>query len=381
MIKHYLKLAARHFGKNLMFSLINLFGLAFGLAAAFAVVLYIFDELSYENFHKKAENIVRVNTIGDFDGQVFNLATAPNQIAPFMGDNLPEIEEATRVFRHNFGESTSIQVGENNFVEPHLFWADPNVFDVFTFDFIEGNAEGALDRVNTVVISASTAKKLFGNQAAVGKNIKIDSRYDLEVTGVFKDMPDQTHMPFSVMGSFQSIGFGKPERLSWSNASFYTFFLHPKQTNLDQLSAKVNDLLANEVPEGQLWYSLELKPLLDIHLNSPNIEDDGVNYGSMNQIWIMVSLALVLIFIACINYMNLATAKSQKRAKEVAISKTVGASSAQLVRQYYVETALLAAGGIVLSLIILGFSLPAINSISGKSLTFLQLLQPKKRQA
>lgn len=377
MITHYLKLATRHFGKNLLFSLINLFGLAFGLAAAFAILLYIFDERSYERFHENAEQIVRVNTQASFDGIEMKLATAANQVAPFLGKDLPEVREALRVFRHNFGESASIKAGEDNFVEPHLHWADPNLFEVFTFEFVRGSSEGALVRVNTAVLSESTAQKFFGQEDPIGQNIAIDNRYQLEVTGVFKDMPSQTHMPFSVIGSFQSIPFGQPQRLSWGNASFYTFLLLQNETNVDQLATKVNDLLKKEVLVDNLWYTLELKPLLDIHLYSPDIEDSGVEYGAINQIWILFSLALILVFIACINYMNLATAKSQQRSREVAISKTVGAAGYQLAGQYYVETALTVLGGILLSLLIFWISLPAFNAIADKSLRFTELLKPE----
>ncbi|MEO0341717.1 MAG: ABC transporter permease, partial [Bacteroidota bacterium] len=340
MIKHYLKLATRHFQRNLTFSLINLFGLAFGLAATFAILLYLFDELSYERFHVHAEDIVRVNTLASFDGSNYNLATAANQVAPFMGERVPEIDEAVRVFRHNFGESASIKVEESTFVESHLFWVDPNVFEVFTFDFIQGNREQALNRANTVVLSQSTARKYFGNRNPVGETISIDNRYQLEVTGIFEDMPSQTHLPFTVVASFGTIPFGTPERLSWGNASFYTFFKLAKGVDISQLTQKVNDLLKQEIPSDQLWYNLQLKPLLDIHLYSPGIEDDNVEYGAINQIWILFSLACILVLIACINYMNLSTAKSQKRSREVAVSKTVGASGGQLARQYYVETAL-----------------------------------------
>lgn len=377
MIKHYLKLATRHFGKNLMFSLINLFGLAFGLAAVFAILLYIFDELSYERFHQNAANIVRVNTKFNFDGTQMNLATAPNQVAPFFGEQLPEVKEALRVFRHNFGESASIKAGEDTFVETNLHWADPNLFDVFTFEFVAGSAAEALDRVNTAVLSESTARKYFGDENPIGKVIEIDNRYQLEVTGVFKDMPAQTHLPFSVIGSFQTIPFGQPERLSWGNASFYTFLLLEKQTDLSQLSAKINDLLKKEVPAENLWYTLHLKPMLDIHLYSQDIQDDGVEYGSIGQIWILGSLALIILFIACINYMNLSTAKSEQRSREVAISKTVGATGPQLAGQYYVETALTALGAIVLSLLIFWFSLPAFNNIADKSLHLTDLFKPE----
>lgn len=376
MLRNHLKLALRHFRKNVAFSLINLFGLAFGLAAAFAVVLYVQDELSYESFHENAENIVRVNLEAAMEGSVLKLGTAPNHAAPFLKEQIPEIKQALRVFPHNFGETASISVNNQNFVESRLYWADPNLFDVFTLELLAGAAPEPLARTNTAILSKTTAEKYFGNQNPVGKTINVDNRHDLEITGVFKDLPANTHLPFGVIGSFQTVPLGKPERLSWGNASFYTFLLLHPETVVADMEAKVAEAVQRGVPEDRQWFNLKLKPLLDIHLYSDEIMDEA-GYGSITQVWVLISLAIVLLLIACINYMNLATAKSQQRSKEVAINKTLGATRGQMAGQFYSETALLAVIGIGLSLIILNLALPYFNNLADKQLTLGLLLKPQ----
>lgn len=377
MIKNYFKIALRHFTKNKSFSFINLFGLAVGLAAAFAVLLYVQDEIAYESHHQKAEQIVRVNLAASFAGKTVKLGTVPNRTAPFLKEQLPEIEEALRVFPHNFGESASISIDNENFVEQELYWADPNLFDVLTIPLIHGDANTALDRTNTAIISASTAQRYFGFDNPVGETIKIDSRYDIEITGVFEDMPSNTHLPFNIIGSFQTINLGKPERLSWDNASFYTFLLTAQGADLSALEAKIQKVAKAGIPEQGQWFEFQLKPMLDIHLYSTDIVGNKINYGDINQVWVLVGLAIILILIACINYMNLATAKSQQRSKEVAVNKTLGATARQMAGQFYTETAILALAGLIISFALLSLALPYFNQLADKQLSIGLLAQPK----
>ena len=375
MIKNYLKIAFRHFTKNASFSFINLMGLSFGLAAAFAVMLYVQDELSYEAFHENAENIVRVNLEATFDGTTMKLGTAPNQAAPFLKENLPEIKEAVRVFPHNFGASASLRANNQNFVERNLLWADPNLTKVFTLNFTVGNPDEVLQKTNSVILSESAAERLFGDANPLGQTITVDSNHELQVTGVFEDVPSNTHLPFQVVGSFQTVPFGKPERLSWGNASFYTFLFLNSEQAIAPLEDKVADLLKSNLPEDRQWFELKLMPLLDLHLYSTDVMDE-TSYGDINQVWILIGLAIILVLIACINYMNLATAKSQQRGKEVAVNKTLGATRKEMALQFYTETGLLALGGIILSVIVLSLALPWFNNVADKSLSMSSLFNP-----
>lgn len=364
-----LKIAWRHLRKNRGFTLINLLGLAFGLAAALAVVLYVQDELSYESFHERADRIVRVNLEAEFDGQRFTLDAAPNAAAPMLKQRLPEVREAVRVFPHKFGETAFVRAGEQNFAENNFYWADSTLLDVFTLRLQAGRPQDALDRVNTVLLSASTARRYFGDDNPVGKTIRVDGQYDLEVSGVFADLPANTHYHFDLIGSFQSLNFGKPEGLSWGNASFKTFLLLNSGVTPAAVEAKIQQAIAAEVPEDRRWFTLKLQPLRDIHLYSDSFTVMKEPYGDIRQVRILIGLAVLLLLTACINYMNLATAKSQQRSREVAVSKTLGATAWGLARQFYLETALLALAGIVLSIGLLGAALPFFNQLSGKELS------------
>ncbi len=376
MLSTNLKIAWRHLRKNRGFSLINLLGLAFGLAAALAVVLYVKDELSFEAFHEKADRIMRVNLFAEFDGKAFNLDTAPNAAAPLLKERIPEAEEVVRVFPHKYGEIAFVRASEQNFSEDNFFWADPNLFDVFTIPLRSGNAETALNRVNTVVLSAATARRYFSGQDPMGQTIRVDGEYDLEVTGVFDDLPANTHYPFELIGSFQTIPKGKPERLSWGDASYSTFMLLNPSASQAAVETKISEALAAKLPEDRQWFSLALQPLKSVHLYSEDFTMAEEPYGDIRQVRILIGLAVLLLLTACINYMNLATAKSQQRSREVGVSKTLGATRWSIARQFYLETALLTFVGILLSLVLLGTSLPFFNQLSGKELSLSFLFEP-----
>lgn len=376
MWRNHLKSSLRHFWHNKFFSLVNLMGLSIGLAAALLIILYVLDELSYEKHHQQADRIVRVQVEANFEGSSIKLATAPNQTAPFLKEQLPEVKEAVRVFAHNFGESASINVGNENFVETKLFWADSNLFKVFTVPLLRGNPNTALNRTNTVILSAQAAARYFGNENPIGQILKIDNRYDLEVTGVFEDLPSNTHIDFEVVGAFPTIPFGKPERLSWGNASFYTFLLLHDGVQAADLEQKIATAATTHIPEDRLWFDFKVKPLLDIHLYSKGVEDSSTSYGNISQVWVLSALAAILLLIACINYMNLATAKSEQRSKAVAINKTLGATGRQMAHQFFLETGLLVLVGLALSILFIFLVLPYFNEVTSKDLRLSHLFRP-----
>lgn len=376
MWRNHLKSSLRHFWHNKFFSLVNLMGLSIGLAAALLIILYVLDELSYEKHHEQADQIVRVEVEANFEGSEMKLATAPNRTAPFLKEQLPEVKEAVRVFPHNFGESASITIDNENFVETKLYWADSNLFRVFTIPLQQGDPNTALIRTNTVILSERAAARYFGNQNPIGKVLKIDNRYDMEVTGVFQDMPSNTHLNFEMVGAFPTIPLGKPERLSWGNASFYTFLLMHNGVEVADLEQKIAVAATAHIPEDALWFDFKAKPLLDVHLYSKGVEDDSAAYGNISQVWVLGALAGILLLIACINYMNLATAKSEQRSKAVAINKTLGATGRQMANQFFMETALLVLIGLGLSFLFIYLVLPYFNSITGKGLRFGFLFRP-----
>ena len=371
MLQNYFKLALRNLRKNKIYSTINLLGLAFGLAAAIAVLLYVQDEISYEKFHAKAAHIVRVNSEVVYDGNEKKLGTAPNVLASFLQERLPEVETATRVYANNFTGAANVRTDGTNYAENQLYWADPNVLNVFTFNMLAGSASDALARPNTAILNATTARRYFGSsENAVSKTIRVDNYIDLEITGVFADFPANTHAPFDIVGSFQSIRFGKPENYSWSNASFYTYLLLRPGADPGALESKIAALVEKDAPADRISFQFKPKPLLDIHLYSGDISTfDMQPYGDIWQVRSLIGLAVLLLLIACINYMNLATAQSQRRAKEVSLSKTLGANSMHLALKFYVETALITLLGIGGSIVLLWLGLPFFNEMADKKLT------------
>lgn len=246
MLKNNLKLAWRHLKKNRGFTLINLSGLALGLAAAMAVILYVQDELSYESFHRKSDRIYWANLYAEFDGQPFRLGSMPNALGPFVQGRIPEVEEAVRIFPHKYGQTAFLRCEEENYTEERLYWADPNIFDVFSLELTSGLPEKVLARANTVVISTSAARKYFGAQNPVGKTIKVDNQYDLEITGLFEALPSNTHFPFEIVASISTLGYDEPERLSWGNASFPTFLLLHPQSSPEAVEAKIGEQMRQE---------------------------------------------------------------------------------------------------------------------------------------
>lgn len=377
MFLNYFRLAFRHLGNNKLFSTINLLGLAFGLAAAVAVLLYVQDEVSFERFHNKADRIVRVETAYEYDGQVRKLGAAPNVLASFLQTYLPGVETATRIFANNFNGVANVHAGQRNYAESQMYWADPNVFNVFSFQLLKGSGQ-VLDRPGTVMLSASTAKRYFGEQDPLGQTIRVDNYVDLEVTGVFADFPPNTHTPFEIVGAFQSINFGKPERYSWGNASFYTYLLlRPDSPPLPELEASITTLVKQHAPPERHHFKFSLKPLLDVHLYSADMSsNDEQPYGDIRQVQILIGLAVLLLLIACINYMNLATAQSQQRSKEVSLRKTLGAGKGQLATRFYAETALITFLGVGSSILLLRLGLPFFNTLADKQLSLDFLSAP-----
>ena len=377
MFQNYFKLTLRNLLKNKIFSSINLLGLAFGLAAAVAVLLYVQDEMSYEKFHTKAERVVRVESKYSYDNQERHLGTAPNVLAPFLQERLPEVETATRVYANNFTGAANVRADNKNYAESQMYWADPNVFNVLTFNMLSGTATDALTRPKTAILSASTARRYFGDDDPIGKTIRVDNYIDLEITGVFADFPANTHSPFDILGSFQSINFGKPENHSWGNASFYTYLLLKPGAAHAALESKMAELTKKEIPADRTQFLFSLKPLLDVHLYSGDMSAfDKQPYGDIRQVRILVGLAVLLLLIACINYMNLATAQSQRRAKEVSLSKTLGANAGHLAMKFYIETALLTLLGIGGSIVLLWAGLPFFNELADKQLNTNFLAKP-----
>jgi putative ABC transport system permease protein len=371
MLYNYFKIALRNILRNKSFSLINIGGLAIGLTTFLAISLYVVDEFSYDQFHEKKDRIYRAVISAEFDGQTTKWGGAPNSLATTAMKEISEVEKATRVFHHNFGELAFVATETEKFSEKELFFADPEVFDVFTIPFVKGKKATSLSRPGTVVISESAALKYFSGIDPIGKVLTVDNETPLEVTGVYKDFPSNSFLQCKLIASFSSNWFGQDKNQNWGNASFDTFFLLNKDASQEQVDKKIEAMLSKNIAKDNRWFTIALQPLLDIRLHSGdlNASFDRRPYGDFNQVKILMVLALIVILIAAINYMNLTTAQSQKRNKEVGIAKTLGATFGQLNGKFYFEASVFVLLSMLVSLAVFSFVLPLFNELSGKSIT------------
>ncbi len=371
MLYNYLKIALRNLLRHKSFGIINIAGLSIGLITFLAISLYVVDEFSYDRFHEKKDRIYRAVISADFDGQINKWGGAPNLLAPTAMKEIPEVEKATRVFHHNFGDLGFVATETEKFSEKELFYADPEVFDVFTIPLLKGNSANALGRPGTVIISESATLKYFKGEDPIGKILTVDNELQLAVTGVFKDFPSNSFLRPTLLASFSSNRFGQDKNQNWGNASFDTFFLLNKDASKDQVDKKIEGMLAKNISKDNRWFTIALQPLLEIRLFSGelNATFDRRPYGDINQVKILMALALLVLLIASVNYMNLTTAQSQKRNKEVGIAKTLGATFGQLNIKFYFEASFFVLISLLVSISVFSLLLPVFNLLSGKSIT------------
>ena len=375
MFRNNLKVAWRNLKSNRLFSIINIVGLSIGLTIVMLLFLFISYERSFDSMFPKKDRIQRVllKTNGDFGFETW--ATVPPVTALAMKEEVTNVESAARLLKHNFGDPASLRINNQNFTENLFYWVDKELLTIFDIEMVKGSSTGALDRPGTVILSEKTAQTYFGNQNPIGQTIVVDNNRELEVTGIYKDFPENSTLDADIMAS--SNGYWFYDRKSWSNASFETYCLLKKNVSVEATQAQIDQMLkANIEKEGQ-WYTFGLQPLEKVHLYSASFASGYASHiGDINEVRNLTYLAILILLIACINYMNLTTARSQKRSKEVGISKTLGASSKSLVWRFYLEAGLITAISIVLGIILTLLLLPSFNALTNQSLTMDLLLTP-----
>ena len=388
MIRNYLKIAWRNLGKNRVFSFINIFGLALGLASFLLISLYVTDELSYDRFHEHADRIYRVDSDIRMGGTDLSLSETSDPMGETLKKEYPQVEEYVRIY-DNTGAKL-IKHGAEFLQEDRVAHADSTLFKVFTLPVIAGRAEHALDEPNTVAISESAARRYFGDpQAAVGQDLETQdqggTRY--RVNAVFSDLPEQSHMDFDFFFSMDNV------RYDWGNYgshNFHTYLLLRNPADAAGFPEKFEavivkylspllrqymntDLESFRQSGNKINYSL--MPLTDIHLYSDRSGEFQPN-GDIQNVYIFSLAALFVLIIACVNFMNLSTARSAGRAREVGIRKTLGSEKSALVGQFLIESILLAALALLLAFGLCALALPWFNDISGKALRLADLLRP-----
>lgn len=373
MFRNYVKIAWRSLKTNRLFSTINILGLSVGLATALVLFLFIMNERSYDTMYANKDKIYRV-LLHTTDEDKETWANAPSIIAPELKTKIPEVAKSGRILKHGFGETAFIKVNSEVFAEEKLFWCDTSIFEMFDINIVKGTGGENLNNPYTALLSESTAKLYFGDENPIGKSFIVDNRNTFQVKGVFKDFPDNSSLNFNVVTPFMMQNPAKYP--TWDNASFETF-LQFSSANIDvaKIEGVIQNILDTNVKREDQWYRFSLQPLEDIHLYSAGISDsylDGIS--DINQIQNLTALAILILIIACINYINLITARSQKRAMDVGVNKTLGASKSNLVKRFYIETGLITAIAMVLGIALVMITLPIFNNIAQKSLSLSGLL-------
>lgn len=373
MFKNYLKIAWRNFLRSKSFSLINTFGLTISLSAFLIISLFIYDEWSYDRYHDDADKIFRVTRTfekGDFKSST--LATA-NILAPTIKNEVPGVKSVLRINR-SFGDDTIVEYENNKFIEPRFFIADPNIFDFFSYEIMQGNIDRMLSRPFTVVITESISKKYFGNENPLGKSLKIDAWgiKNYEVTGVIKDVPSNTHFQFDLLTStstYRELVPNAEKRFeSWLYVGAYTYLKLDNHTTPDIVNTNLQRIIEKNHGEHAQFLSMNLQPLHKIHLYSDFDRELQPN-SDIRYIYIFGSVALLILIIACINYINLATAKSSERALEVGVRKTFGVERSQIISQFQLESVITFAVSVGLAVITSELLLPFFNNIADKELS------------
>lgn len=381
MFKNYFKIALRSLWRNKAFSAINILGLAVGIATCLIIMLYVYNELSYDRYNEKADRMYRICFQGNVQGEVMKESSVMPPVAEALKSDYPEVEASTRI-RH-YG-TPKLLYNNKVFRDDTFGFVDANFFQVFTLPLIEGNAATALLQPNCIVITKAVAKKYFGNENPIGKVIsfKDGKNAPCKVTGIIDEVPSNSHFRFDIFASMESLPESKDPSCMTSN--FVTYLVLAKGYDYKKFEKKLPQLVEKYMGPQMLQamgvtlsdfrkkgndISFFLQPLTDIHLHS-DFTGDSSSPGDVRYVYIFSAIALFMLIIACINFMNLSTAGAAKRSREVGIRKVLGSLRLQLVRQFLLESILITAIALLLALGFIQLALPVFNELSNQQLTF-----------
>ncbi|MDP9081123.1 MAG: ABC transporter permease [Bacteroidota bacterium] len=362
MIKNYLKIAWRNLNKHRFFSLVNICGLAIGVAAFWIIALYVTDEWSYDRYNEKSDRIFRVAQHGKWGNGGFNLAITSIPYAPALKADYPEVEEAIRIDGEGGGKIT---YGEKQIEANDISFTDNAIFNIFTYHFLSGDPETALSKPHCIVLTKTLAEKIFGDASdAMDKTISFDKNDHNVVTGVIDDVPANSTFKFSALRSLNADYNGR-----WGSAGVFTFVLLKNHDDYKKIEANSDDFF-NKHLKGDfagVKYKMELQPLTSIHLHS-NLDYEMGNNGNIAYVYVFSIVGLLILAIAVINYVNLTTARSSVRIKEIGIRKVIGSGRSQLLYMFFSESVLLAVFATIAGMVLIQAAIPYFNLLSGKSL-------------
>lgn len=379
MLLHFFRTAFRYLLKRRTYTLINVSGLAIGIASFILIMIYVLDELKYDRYHERADDIYRIAQLYDFEGVGENSASLPFPVAFTLKNDFPGlIEEICRIFNFQAPRSL-VEYGENKFNERRFFFADSTFFEIFSHRFIQGDGKSALDEVNSVVITESMARKYFGDEDPMGKILKFEEVAPLKVSGVIEDVPSQSHFKFDFVASLSSVKKAYGGRLpkTWVWNPCWTYMILAKGATTNMLEKEFPGFVEKYFYDAEKDnVSLYLQKLTKIHLSS-RLDYEIEQNSNRSYIFILSSIAIFLLLIAGINFMNLSTATSGNRAREIGIKKAIGIPRRRLISQFMGESLILTFFALLLAIILVEITIPAFNTYTGKSFDLSMLFQWK----
>jgi putative ABC transport system permease protein len=364
MVKNYLKVALRNIRRYKGYSFINIAGLAIGLACCLLITIWVLDELSYDRFHENSANLYRVEEDQHYSGRIFYVYVTPYPLGPALKAEIPEIMDATRVV---WPGGVLFKRGDNSFFEDNGRAVDPSFLKMFTYPLIKGDKNSALDSPYSLLITEDLAKKYFGEDNPIGKVITLNNQHEFTVTGVLENIPHNSYLQFDFLIPYEILKrAGQTREQDFGTNSIYTFVQLPDGTPLEQANQKIFGFIRTKNPESRT--DLRLMPFTRLHLHEFFGYEKSA--GAIQYVYIFSVIAFIVLLIACINFMNLSTARSANRAKEVGLRKVVGAVKGHLVRQFYGESVVYAFIALVFAVGIVTLLLPAFSHLSGKELSW-----------
>jgi putative ABC transport system permease protein len=366
MFKNYVKIALRNLQRHKMYSSLNIIGLAVGITCSLLISLWVLDELSYDKFHTHADRLYRVEFDQNYSGQLYHVNVSPHPMAPALVEEIPEVEDATRV--NPMGELL-IKHAEMTFFEDSVMAVDPSFLEMFSYPLHQGDVRTALANPNSIILTEDRAKTYFGHGEAIGKTLNINNSMDFTVTGVMKNIPKTGYLQFDALVPYELLRTLGRDLEQWDNNTTLTFALLRKNAQPDSVAQKIHALTIKHDSGEDQTYSL--RPLTQIHLYS--YFGFGDKRGNAQYVALFFAIAIFVLLIACINFMNLSTARSAKRAREVGMRKVVGAVKRQIITQFYGESCIFTFLSLILALLCVNLALPAFNALTGKDISFVTL--------
>ncbi|MEJ2637420.1 MAG: ABC transporter permease, partial [Calditrichia bacterium] len=365
MFRNYLKIAFRNLWKHKIFSFINITGLAIGMAVCILILLWVRDELNFDKFQENSSQLYRVIQEADYAGHDIRMARTPFPLGPALKNDFPEISDAARVFVNGM----QVKVGEKTFEDDEMIFADPSFLKMFSFPLLQGDAATALSNPLSIILSEETAQKYFGTRDALGKTLMVMNKLQVQVTGIIKNTPRNSHLQFDFivpMNILKEFGFDI-DQMPWTNSnnSLYTYVMLQKNAGMHDVDQKISNIMGKHVSTSA--NRMFLQPFSQIHLHS-NFLGDVEGQGDIKYVYIFSIMAVFVLLIACINFMNLTTARSGNRAKEVGMRKVIGASRKDIVKQFFGESVFMSLIALGFAIVLVELLLPVFNHLSNKEL-------------